>query len=107
MKLRNQLILKGIEGVIFIWALFITFCDFMLPKSLTDQLHQFGLVKLAILGMLVLISAYLSFGLREKDYLKHKFTTKHLSRALLVVSLCLFLYIMIMFKVSCALEQLD
>ena len=93
---KNKIrILRIIEIFIFIRTCFIIFYDAILPKVYSDRIYEFGIMKFGLLVMLFWILLYFSIGLHEPQYLKAKFTKNHISKAIIVTSICVILYLKI------------
>jgi undecaprenyl pyrophosphate phosphatase UppP len=105
MKTRIQT-LKFIEILIYISTFSIILYDLVLPKNISNTIYNFGIEKVALIVFGTLLSVYFFVAKDEKEYLKTKFSKKHLSSFVIVLILCLILYFMSNNMVKTALDNI-
>jgi hypothetical protein len=105
MKTRIQT-LKFIEILIYISTFSTILYDLVLPKNISNTIYNFGIEKIALIVFGTLLSIYFFIAKNEKEYLKTKFSKKHLSSFVIVLILCLILYFMSNNMVKTALDNI-
>jgi len=91
MKTRIQT-LKFIEILIYISTFSIILYDLVLPKNISNTIYNFGIEKIAFIVFGILLSIYFFIAKDEKEYLKTKFSKKHMISFIIVLILCIILY---------------
>jgi hypothetical protein len=95
--LNNIFYLKLIEYFVHLFTFFFITYDYILPKNIANNIYDFGVFKLFFIIYSILIFLYAFYGFKEKEYIKNKFTKKHLIYSTVVFTICLVIYFLRIF----------
>ena len=92
-KINRISVLKSLEYFFCTASIFLITSSLWLPKNVLNVIYNFGYGKFGALIIGLFASVYFSIAIKEKEYLKNKFTVSHYSNTLLLAAFCMVLYI--------------